>query len=65
MTLRGFTLVELLVSLAILGLVASFAIPSIVSSFHQVQQRTALKEAIKTVKVLFNGLCTGTLAGTS
>lgn len=43
---RGFTLSELLISLAILGLIAVFTIPQVLRSMQASQNKTALKDAI-------------------
>lgn len=42
----GFTLSELLISLALLGLIATFAVPKLLQTFGEHQKKTILKEAI-------------------
>lgn len=47
--IRGFTLVELLISLAILGEIATFTIPKVISSQQNGQNNAKTKEAFATV----------------
>lgn len=62
----GFTLSELLISLAILGLIAVFAIPKVVQALTEQQLKAAGKEAISTLySVLFEGWRTGELTQNS
>lgn len=56
----GFTLVELLIALAILGVIATFTIPKIVSAQQIDKKRTIFRETIATLadaqhKALING----------
>jgi len=46
---RGFTLSELLIALAILGVIAMFSIPKILTSHMHVEHNAALKEAVSAV----------------
>ena len=43
---RGFTLAEVLITLAIIGVVAAISIPSVISNSQQQEFRTGLKKAI-------------------
>jgi prepilin-type N-terminal cleavage/methylation domain-containing protein len=59
---NGFTLSELLISVGVLGLIASFAIPSVVNAMGQSANRALLKESINTIaKVAQAGVLTGEL----
>ena len=56
----GFTLSELLVSLAILGLIAGLTVPSIVVSVQKAQNKTLQKEAIQTIgAIIQDGVMNG------
>ncbi len=52
--LKGFTLAELLVCLAILAEIATFTIPKILSAQQNVQYNTSAKEAIATIAGAYN-----------
>ncbi len=41
---KGFTLAEVLITLAIIGVVAAVAIPSVISNSNQQQYKTGLKK---------------------
>ena len=43
---KGFTLAEVLITLAIIGVVAALAIPSVISNSQQQEFKTGLKKAI-------------------
>ena len=45
----GFTLTELLVSIGVLGLIATFAIPSVVNAMGQSANKALLKESINII----------------
>lgn len=65
----GFTLAELLISLAILGVIATFTIPKILSAQSDSQKATTFKETIAALNVtlhncLISGGCTDTVYGT-
>jgi len=49
----GFTLAELLIALAILGIIATFTIPKILSAQAEQKKRAILKECYATVTSLF------------
>ena len=53
-SLFGFTLVELLISLLIIGEIATFTIPKIVSSQQNGTRKTAAKEAISMVSAAYS-----------
>lgn len=58
----GFTLAELLVSLLILGEIATFTIPKILSSQQEQRKKAVFKETISTLSVfLNNGIFSNTL----
>lgn len=65
----GFTLAELLIALAILGVIATFTIPKILSSSQNGQNTAIAKEAASMVSgaystyTLNNGAATGVTAG--
>ena len=44
--LRGFTLAEVLITLAIIGVVAAIAIPSVISNIQQQEFKTGLRKAV-------------------
>ncbi len=44
--LRGFTLAEVLITLAIIGVVAAIAIPSVISNSQQQEFKTGLRKAV-------------------
>ena len=46
----GFTLSELLVSLAVLGLIAGLTVPSIVASVEKSKKRTQFKETFQVIE---------------
>lgn len=59
---RGFTLSELLISLAVIGLIAVLTIPTLLRSVSQQQDRARLKETIAaTQQVLYQAQRTGRL----
>ncbi len=66
---QGFTLAELLIALAILGVIATFTIPKILSSSQNGQNTAIAKEAASMVSGAFstytltNGLASGVTAG--
>ena len=43
---RGFTLAEVLITLAIIGVVAAISIPSVISNTQQQEFKTALRKAV-------------------
>lgn len=51
--LKGFTLAELLICLAILGEIATFTIPKIISAQQNTQKNAITKEAFATVSAAF------------
>jgi prepilin-type N-terminal cleavage/methylation domain-containing protein len=55
-TMQGFTLSELLVSLAVLGLIAAFAIPKVLSAVNEAGIKAVGKEAISMVSSSFDSL---------
>lgn len=42
---QAFTLAEVLITLAIIGIVAALSIPSVISNTQQAEYRTGLKKA--------------------
>jgi prepilin-type N-terminal cleavage/methylation domain-containing protein len=46
---KGFTLSELLVSLSVLGLIAAFAVPKLVTSLNETQRRDLFRTTIRTL----------------
>ena len=66
---QGFTLAELLISLAILGVIATFTIPKIINAQSNGQNTAIAKEAASMISGAFttytlnNTLTTGTTAG--
>jgi prepilin-type N-terminal cleavage/methylation domain-containing protein len=62
----GFTLTELLISLAILGEIATFTIPKILTSQQSAKRAAVLKESISTIQaVIYNGILTRNLTLTN
>jgi prepilin-type N-terminal cleavage/methylation domain-containing protein len=60
----GFTLSELLVSLAVLGLIAGLTVPSIVNAVDVSKQKAVLKEDIQAIsQIIQEGYMDGTFAG--
>lgn len=58
----AFTLSELLISLAILGLIATFTIPKVLVAVSDQKQQAALKESISALNsVLYEGVTSGTI----
>jgi prepilin-type N-terminal cleavage/methylation domain-containing protein len=55
-TMQGFTLSELLVSLAVLGLIAAFAIPKVLTAVNEAGVKAVGKEAISMVSSSFDSL---------
>ncbi len=53
---HGFTLAELLISLAILGVIATFTIPKILNAQQNSQSMAAAKEAMATISSAFQQL---------
>ena len=53
---KGFTLSELLIALAILGLIATFTIPKVLNSVGERGNITAAKEAISVISSAYDGL---------
>ncbi|MCE3236435.1 MAG: hypothetical protein K0Q50_2626 [Vampirovibrio sp.] len=49
----GFTLAELLVSLAILGVIATFTIPKVLYTSQNAQKQAVLKETISSLQAVF------------
>ena len=43
---KGFTLAEVLITLAIIGVVAALTIPSVISNYQQMEFKTGLKKAV-------------------
>ena len=46
MKFKGFTLAEILITLAIIGIVAALTIPSVISNYQQQEFKTGLKKAV-------------------
>lgn len=69
MRAKGFTLAELLIALAILGVIATFTIPKILSATSSGQNTAVAKEAASMVSGAFSnytltyGIATGTTGG--
>ena len=62
----GFTLSELLVSLAVLGLIAGLTVPSIVASVEKSKNKAMLKEAFQLVSsITQEGVLNGSFEGIS
>ncbi|MFM7390320.1 MAG: Tfp pilus assembly protein FimT/FimU [Vampirovibrionales bacterium] len=62
---QGFTLSELLISLAVLGLIAALTLPSIFNSVAQNQMKAVERELLTSVaQVVTEGLQSGTIATT-
>jgi prepilin-type N-terminal cleavage/methylation domain-containing protein len=58
--IRGFTLAELLIALAILGEIATFTIPKILSAQQSGQRKTIFRETFATISALnYQGVITG------
>jgi prepilin-type N-terminal cleavage/methylation domain-containing protein len=53
-TLSAFTMSELLIALAILGLIATFTVPKVLHSIDEANYRTALKEAESLIQSVAN-----------
>lgn len=51
---QGFTLAELLISLAILGIIATFTIPKVITSMNNSQNKAIAKEAASMVSGAFS-----------
>ena len=61
--LKGFTLSELLVSLAVLGLIAGLTVPSVTAAVDKGRNRSALKEAFQTISAITQaGMLSGDFA---
>jgi prepilin-type N-terminal cleavage/methylation domain-containing protein len=66
---KGFTLAELLIALAILGVIATFTIPKILTSSQSGQNAAVAKEAASMISAAYttytlqNSITTGTTAG--
>jgi prepilin-type N-terminal cleavage/methylation domain-containing protein len=50
---RGFTLAEVLITLAIIGVVAALSIPSVVKNYQETQFKTAYKKAFSDLNRVF------------
>ena len=46
---RAFTLAEALMTLIVIGIIATLTIPSVISNHKALQYKTAYKKAIKTI----------------
>ncbi|MFM7389310.1 MAG: type II secretion system protein [Vampirovibrionales bacterium] len=59
-TRRGFTLSELLISLAVLGLISALTLPSIFNSVSQSQLKAKQKETIQVIQtIIYQGFMNG------
>ncbi len=54
MTAKGFTLAEVLITLAIIGVVAALTIPSVVKNYQKTQTVTKLKKAYSVISQAYN-----------
>ena len=62
----AFTLTEILVSLALLGLIVAFAIPKVLQAANEATLRTSYKTTVETVqKIVSNGMINGDFKGLS
>ena len=62
----AFTLTEILVSLALLGLIVAFAIPKVKHATNEASMRTSYKTTVETVqKIVSNGMINGDFKGLS
>ena len=50
----GFTLAEVLITLAIIGVVAAISIPSVISNSQQQEFKTGLRKAVSALKCNYN-----------
>jgi prepilin-type N-terminal cleavage/methylation domain-containing protein len=59
---RGFTLAELLVTLSIIGLIATFTIPKVLYGIEETQSNAVLKDTFATFQqAMYNGWQTGAI----
>lgn len=59
---NGFTLSELLIALAILGVIAAFTIPKVLSSQQDERKRSTFRETVTALnEILYQGALTGTI----
>ena len=61
-TIQGFTLAELLIALAILGVIATFTIPKILAGSSESQNKALFKETISAInEVVYDGVMSNEL----
>jgi len=62
----GFTLTEILVSLAFLGIIVAFSVPKLIQTMNEVALRSTHKTMIETIqKLVSNGMINGDFKGLS
>lgn len=49
MRFKGFTLAEMLITLSIIGIIASLTVPNLISSYQKTQFKSGLKKAHSTL----------------